>query len=166
MLRNNRKVEIHRSRAALQSRFTKKIHFFDFVSVVALMAITSRNERISLGLRNFYFLPNQKIRSQKKLELTEGTSRTTFLKYHDPHSIGKPMQIAILTSWFLLVSQWNVDHATSKMLSEKYLPLLLTFFWDGKFWFGKKYNFRNFIVFRSFLVFFRWNWNPREIFWF
>ena len=51
----------------LQRRSTKNGTFFDFVSVVALMVITSRNERISLGLRNFYFLPNQKIRSQKKV---------------------------------------------------------------------------------------------------
>ena len=121
-------VEIHRSRAALQRRSTKNSTFFDFVSVVALMVITSRNERISLGLRNFYFLPNQKIRSKKKLELTKGTSRTTSWKCHDQQCIGKSMQIAILTSQFLLVSQWNVDHGTSKMLSVKHLALVLTFF--------------------------------------
>ena len=62
----------------LQRRSTKNETFFDFVSVVAY-----RIKKFDL---------------KKKLELTEGTFWTTFLKYHDPHSIGKPMQIAISMS--------------------------------------------------------------------
>ena len=88
---------------------------------------TPRNERIKMEFLKFYFLPNQKIRSQKKLELTEGTSMTTFWKYHDQHSIGKPIEITTSRLRFALVSQWNVDHGISKMLSGKYLPLVLFF---------------------------------------
>ena len=65
---------------------------------------------------------------KKKLELTEGTSRTTFWKYHDQHSIGKPIEIATSRLRFALISQYNADHGASKMLSGNYIPLVLTFF--------------------------------------
>ena len=80
-----------------------------------------------MELLKLYFLPNQKIRSQKKLELTQGTSRTTFWKYRDPHCIGKPIEITTSRLRFALGFQWNIDHGISKMLSGKYLPLVLTF---------------------------------------
>ena len=45
----------------------------------------------------FVFYRIKKFDLKKKLELTEATSRTTFLKYHDQYSIENPMQIAIST---------------------------------------------------------------------
>ena len=76
----------------------------------------------------FIFYRIKKFDLKKKLELTEGSFWTTFWTYHDQHSIGKPIEITTSRLRFALVSQWNVDHGTSKMLSKNYLPLVLTFF--------------------------------------
>ena len=52
------------------------------------------------GLLDGFFKKDRikKFDLKKKLELTEDSSRTTFWKYDDQHSIGKSIQIAILTS--------------------------------------------------------------------
>ena len=77
---------------------------------------------------HLFFYRIKKFVFKKKLELTEGSFWTTFLKYHDQYSIGKPIEITTSRLPFALVSQWNVDHGTSRMLSKNYLPLVLTFF--------------------------------------
>ena len=77
---------------------------------------------------HLFFYRIKKFVFKKKLELTEGSFWTTFWKYHDQHSIGKPIEITTSRLRFALVSQWNIDHGISKMLSGKYLPLVLTFF--------------------------------------
>ena len=102
----------------------------------------------------FIFYRIKKFDLKKKLELTEGSFWTTFWKYHDQHSIGKPIEITTSRLRFALVSQWNVDHGTSRMLSKNYLPLVLTFFWRRIFWFGKKINDRTASLNRSFLDYF------------
>ena len=77
---------------------------------------------------HLFFYRIKKFDLKKKLEVTKGTFRTAFWKYHDQHCIGKPIEITTSSLRFALVSQWNIDHGISKMLSEKYLSLLLTFF--------------------------------------
>ena len=76
----------------------------------------------------FIFYRIKKFDLKKKLELTEGSFWTIFWTYRDQHSIGKPIEITTSRLRFALVSQWNVDHGTSKMLSKNHLPLVLTFF--------------------------------------
>ena len=77
---------------------------------------------------HLFFYRIKKFVFKKKLELTQGSFWTTFWKYHDQHSIGKPIEITTSRLRFALLSQWNVDHGISKMLSGKYVPLVITFF--------------------------------------
>ena len=70
---------------------------------------------------------------KKKLKLTQGTYWTIFWRYHDQHSIGKPIEITTSRLRFVLVSQWSADHRISRMLSKNYLPLVVTFFLRSNF---------------------------------
>ena len=63
-----------------------------------------------------FFYRIKKFDLKKKLELPEDSLWTTFWKYHDQRSIGKPIEITTPRLRFALVSQWNVDHGTSKIL--------------------------------------------------
>ena len=114
-----------------QMRGKKYINVVHFTLVFTHSSFIENTPEMNESARDFWhsiFYRIKKFDLKKKLELTEGSFWTTFWKYHDQHSIGKPIEITTSRLGFALISQCNADHGISKILSGKYLPLVLTFF--------------------------------------
>ncbi len=99
---------------------------------LAISLKNTKNERMRMKFRNFYFLPNQKIRSQKKVRtngmyfpdnIFEILWSTFHWETNRNHDVTRTSRLR-----FALISQWNANHRILKMLSVNYLPVVLTFF--------------------------------------
>ena len=104
---------------------------------VAPIVKNTKNERIRLAWRVFYFLPIKKNRLQKKLELIEDRYLASIWKWLVQRSIEESMEIATPDWTFPLIRLRNADQNISRSMPDGDLQLVPTFFWRRIFLIGK-----------------------------